>query len=1286
MLKTKFLRNIVLAALALAIALPFYNVFIAYPSFVRSLIEDTRADSERTAAHLKNMLVSQGRGFEGSSLPVDPKTVEAMKRDFNLLKIRVFSPEGEIIYSTDPGDLGDVNDRKYFRDIVAGNRSRTKVVEREGKSLEGQLMAGDVVETYVPITEGDRFLGVFEIYHDITARMEKYEDLKVRSSALLVLMAFGLVALVVITSSRAVKTINERRGAGEKLKKERDRMQQYLDIAGTAIVVLDSSGDVSLLNKRCCEILECSESEILGGNWFDTALPERFRDEVKDVFRQIMSGEVKPHKYHENPVVTKSGQERLIAWSNTVLRDEKGTIVGTLSSGEDVTERKRAEEVLRESEEKFRSLAEQSPNMIFINKRGRIVYVNRKCEEIAGYSREEFCSPDFDFMDLVAPDFHDLVRENFAVHMKGGEVHPYEYAIVTKTGERIEAINTTKLINYEGENAILGIVTDITERKRAEEALLKSETKHRALLEAIPDMMFRISKGYIFLDFKEAKDFPPLLPPTQFLGKNISEILPAEVAEQTMHHVDKALTAGGMEVFEYQLLMDGNLSSYEARIVPCDEEEVLTIIRDITERRKAEEELRIKDSAFASSINAIAIADLEGKLTYVNDSFLKLWGYESAEEVLGKYPMEFAQDSNKAAEIIEELHKGGNYIGETVAMKRDGSSFTVQLSASLVTDKNGDPICMMASFLDITERKRAEEALRHSQEKFCNLFQHSNDGIILHDVEGNIIDVNRKALEQFGYSKAELLSLAVQDLHPPGMREKCENAFEKVSQDGFVNMEVVFRKQSGEDFPAEVSASMFEIAGKKVIQGIVRDITERKLAEEQLERQAYYDQLTALPNRVLFTRQLGHAVMRAKKKKGYLFAVLFMDLDRFKIVNDSLGHMIGDQLLVAVARRLEACIRPDDMVARLGGDEFAILIKGIHDVSDAIRVVDRIQKRLVLPFNLAGQEVFTTASIGIAQSATGYDREEDILRDADSAMYRAKSLGRARYEMFDRSMHVSAMNLLQLEADLRRAVERKEFLLHYQPIVSLEDGRIKSIEALVRWAHPQRGLIQPMEFIPLAEDTGLIVPMGEWILRTACAQAKQWRDAGYRNMRVQVNFSARQFQTQNLRDLVGSVLKETGLEARFMDIEITESIAMEDHSISILNELAAMGVRITIDDFGTGYSSLVSLKRFPIDAIKIDRSLIRDVTGDANTQAIVAAIIAMAHSLRIKVIAEGVETEGQLAFLHSHHCDEMQGYLFSRPVPDAEMTKLLLKGQHMPAQGTTDCKGGGLPSPANPPD
>jgi diguanylate cyclase (GGDEF)-like protein len=440
-------------------------------------------------------------------------------------------------------------------------------------------------------------------------------------------------------------------------------------------------------------------------------------------------------------------------------------------------------------------------------------------------------------------------------------------------------------------------------------------------------------------------------------------------------------------------------------------------------------------------------------------------------------------------------------------------------------------------------------------------------------------------------------------------------------------------------------------------------ITERSKVEDKLKYQALYDQLTDLPNRVMFKRHLHRVITRPKRHKDYQFAILFMDVDRFKIVNDSLGHIMGDQLLVEVARRLEDCLRTTDTVARFGGDEFAILLDDINDATDAIRISDRIQNELSLPFNLNGQEVFTTASIGIAMSATGYNLEDDLIRDADAAMYRAKAIGRGRYEIFDRKIHTTAMNLLQLEADLWRAVENMEFLVHYQPIVSLTSGKITGVEALLRWKHPQRGYIPPDEFIPLAEEIGLISKIGEWLLRIACNQNKAWQDAGYGLLNMGVNFSARQFQYQDIPELIKEVIQQSGLAAQSLNIEITESIAMETHCIKILNELSAAGVQTSIDDFGTGYSSLGSIKRFPINTIKIDKSFIKDIPVDSNAKAIVKAIIAMAHSLKIKIIAEGVETEAQLAFLRANQCDEIQGYFCSPPLPVEEFNKLIeIKG------------------------
>lgn len=438
------------------------------------------------------------------------------------------------------------------------------------------------------------------------------------------------------------------------------------------------------------------------------------------------------------------------------------------------------------------------------------------------------------------------------------------------------------------------------------------------------------------------------------------------------------------------------------------------------------------------------------------------------------------------------------------------------------------------------------------------------------------------------------------------------------------------------------------------------EVRERKKIEEKLEYKALHDSLTNIPNRTQFTEFMSRVITRPTRHDNYMFAVLFLDLDRFKIINDGLGHVMGDQLLIDVAQRLKKCTRPVDKFARFGGDEFIIFLDDIADVGDATYVADRIQNELLHPFKLGEREVFITVSIGIALSSKDYNSVNEIIRDADVAMYRAKALGRARYEIFDSKLHKSAMKLFELEADLRRAVDKKEFIVHYQPIILVSNGNIVGTEALIRWKHPVRGMIPPKEFIPLAEETGLISEIGEWMINESCTQNKIWQDSGH-HLLIDVNLSSRQFQNQDLLKTISKVLRDTGLPAQLLNIEITESIAMEPRSIEILNKLTDMGISTSVDDFGTGYSSLGSLKRFPISALKIDKSFVKDITIDSDIEAIVKAIIAMAHTLNIKVIAEGVETEEQLRFLHSHGCDEIQGYLCNPPIPPEELTELLEK-------------------------
>jgi diguanylate cyclase (GGDEF)-like protein len=449
---------------------------------------------------------------------------------------------------------------------------------------------------------------------------------------------------------------------------------------------------------------------------------------------------------------------------------------------------------------------------------------------------------------------------------------------------------------------------------------------------------------------------------------------------------------------------------------------------------------------------------------------------------------------------------------------------------------------------------------------------------------------------------------------------------------------------------------------------VMREATERKEAEERLRRNAFHDSLTGLPNRLMFMDRLGQTVERLKQDPTYQFAILFLDLDRFKVINDSLGHLVGDELLIGIARRLERCVHNTDMVARLGGDEFTVLLENIPNSDEAAKVADRIHEELAVPFNLSGNEVFTSTSIGIAMSSPDLERAEDLIRGADIAMYRAKASGKSCHELFDTEMHDEMVSLLQLENDLRRAIDRQEFSLYYQPIVSLSSGRIAGFEALVRWNHPTQGLIGPGSFISIAEETGLIMPLGEWVLREACQQLRQWqfKFSHLWPMTVSVNLSGRQFSHPGLIDQLRHILEETGLSANFLKLEITESVIMEntEAALGMLAKIKEMGLQLSVDDFGTGYSSLGYLYRFPMDVLKIDRSFISRVDVDGEKLELVRTITTLAWNLGMDVVAEGVETTKQLAQLKALKCEYGQGHLFSRPICAKDMEAFLSQSPH----------------------
>ncbi|HSF79769.1 MAG TPA: EAL domain-containing protein, partial [Anaerolineales bacterium] len=444
--------------------------------------------------------------------------------------------------------------------------------------------------------------------------------------------------------------------------------------------------------------------------------------------------------------------------------------------------------------------------------------------------------------------------------------------------------------------------------------------------------------------------------------------------------------------------------------------------------------------------------------------------------------------------------------------------------------------------------------------------------------------------------------------------------------------------------------------------GSLTDITIRKLAEEQLIHDALHDALTGLPNRNLFLDRLERNLELARRREDYLYAVLFLDTDRFKFVNDSLGHNIGDKLLVAIAKSLQNSLRETDTVARLGGDEFVILLEDIENSDEAIKITDRIQDKFSRPFLIDGHEIFISTSIGIILSDLHYDKSADILSDADIAMYRAKALGRARYVVFEPKMRTSLVARMEMENDLRRAIDSNEFKLHYQPIISLGTGTLTGFEALVRWLHPEKGMVSPGEFIPIAEESGLILPLGRWILREACTQLKLWHKRyPTSHLSISVNLSSLQFKQDDLAEQVGQILSETGLESHHLKLEITESFIM-DNAQSIhdtIMKLKAMGVKVYIDDFGTGYSSLGYLHQFPIDTIKIDRTFIQRIDRNGDNAELVRAILNLARDLKLSVIAEGIETEDQLDQLRELSCEYGQGYYFSRPVDPSMIESLM---------------------------
>jgi diguanylate cyclase (GGDEF)-like protein/PAS domain S-box-containing protein len=719
--------------------------------------------------------------------------------------------------------------------------------------------------------------------------------------------------------------------------------------------------------------------------------------------------------------------------------------------------------------------------------------------------------------------------------------------------------------------------------------------------------------------------------------------------------------------------------AYGYILKPFEERELavnieIAIYKHRMERRLWDSEARLQ-AIFDAAFDGLFLIDLQGRYVDVNPAGCSLTGYTREELLAADFRlMLHPEDVTGPIEQEKILSYLGPGSQEIHLRRKDGAEVWVEFALSLLHLSGQEYI--LGTVRDITARKRAEAELRESEERYMLAAQGANDGLWDWNLSDDCIYYSPRWKSMLGYQDSEIgnrpadwldrvhpddqihlrMELAA---HLKGQTQHFESEHRIQHKDGAYRW--VLTRGLAVKNENEVA---YRISGSQT------DITDRKRAEEQLMHDAFHDVLTGLPNRALFEDRLSQAIERSNRQDDYAFGILFLDLDQFKIVNDSLGHTAGDELLISMARLLESCIRTVDTVARLGGDEFVILLDNLDDLDEAIHIANRVQTALQSPFVLGDKTLYTSASIGIVFSERGYERPEDALRDADIAMYQAKSHGKSRFVVFDPQMLRDAVARLELESDLRRACEREEFQVYYQPIISLAKNKVAGFEALLRWHHPKQGFIAPIDFIPVAEETGLIIPIGRWVLREACRQLQAWQ-ASFpipQEFYISVNISAKQLVDPGFTSQVLEALQESGLEAKRLCLEITESILMENNGVceATIRDLRERGIRVFIDDFGTGYSSLSYIQRFPVKTIKIDRSFIDQIDQEGHNIELLASILRFALDLELETIAEGVETSQQLTQLKSLLCNYGQGYYISKPLDplsaEAMLSGAILRG------------------------
>ncbi|MDD2924519.1 EAL domain-containing protein [Rhodoferax sp.] len=694
---------------------------------------------------------------------------------------------------------------------------------------------------------------------------------------------------------------------------------------------------------------------------------------------------------------------------------------------------------------------------------------------------------------------------------------------------------------------------------------------------------------------------------------------------------------------------------------------VVMVFRDVSRRyammRELDHERKLYTQTFNQAAVGMAHVSLQGRWLKVNQKLCEFTGYSQA-ELLEKsfqgitHPEDLARDQQALRDVAKQ--NLDSYEAEKRYIHKDGHDIWAKLSVSMVRDAAGRAEFGISIIEDITTRKLAEQAAQESQLQFQTLFEQMPEGLLLIDEQLKVIDCNQEAIHQLGYDASTLQQLHVWDFEVQDDLAAIEQRKHHLIETGRDSFESRYRTRSGLVLDVNVSIqSVFMPDGRLVFQTLFRDISAEKQAMAQIEHMAYHDQLTGLANRRLLNDRMTQAI-HATLRRGSQLAILYLDLDHFKLINDSLGHLVGDQLLQQVAQRLARLARAEDTVARMGGDEFVVMLGGIRGAADAAMLAERIIDELSAPIMVNDEELLTTPSIGISLCPQDGRDAEELLKHADAALYQAKQAGRCAHRFYTQALHDDARERLNIERLLHKAIERHEFELYYQPQVALNGEHIVGCEALIRWHHPSLGTVSPAQFIPIAEHSNLINQIGNWVMRQACQQARLWQLQGHR-LKVSFNVSARQFmRPAELLDELRAALHDSGVDPQLMGIEITESLLLDpQHMGQVLHDICALGVQLSLDDFGTGYSSLSYLRRFPIHTLKIDQSFVSHSDQLEDDAEMVKTIIGMAHNLRMKLVAEGVETAEQGQLLQLYGCEAAQGYHYSRPVPVAEFETLL---------------------------